>query len=323
MRFAAKVCALVGLVVALPFTALPAVAAETGTVEVSISEVNLDGPAISPVTVTVTNDGSAPLSRLAVTFSGPVGWTVYPESSKVKEAVRPGQSVAVAFQIRVPEKRNAFALRTFTATATYSGGDGAGVATGTRIQKSGTPLPSLAAAYNNVGVSDESDPSKGDFDGGGNSFSAQRLAAVGVTPGSSVTALGATFTWPDVPTGTKDNVAGGGQTFQLSGKGQKLAFLGSGSSLSAVGTVTVWYTDGTSSTGSVGFPNWSFQDADAFGATLVIATDGRNTPGGYANAEYKYRVFANSIPLDSTKTVELVTLPSTGSLHIFDLAIVG
>jgi hypothetical protein len=312
LKLFAKVCAVA--VLAAGLTAAPAAAA--GEVEVGISTVDLAGPVISTVKVTVRNNSSQRLSKLAVSFRGPVGWTVSPEVRTVKDAVKPGGSVVVDFQIRVPEPRAGFTIRTFTATATYAGGQ----AVGTSSQRSGTPLPNLAAAFNNVGVTDESNPAPGDFDGDGNSFSAQRLAAAGVTPGTTVTALGATLTWPNVQPGTKDNAAGGGQTIEFAGQGQRLVLLGSGSSLSALGTVTVWYADGTSSTGSVGFPNWSFQDAGTHGATLAISTPGRNTPAGYANAEYQYRVFANAVPLDPAKTVELVTLPSTGSLHVFALA---
>lgn len=309
------------LLTALLLLTLPVATASAdsaGSVEVSISEVNLDGPAISPVTVTVTNNSSVKLTRLAVTFQGPVGWSVYPESQTVRDALRPGRSVEVVFQIRVPEQRATFTIRTFTATATYAGGQ----ATGTRSQRSGTPLANLAAAYNNVGVTDESDPTKGNFDGDGNSFSAQKLADVGLTPGATVTAIGATFTWPNVPAGTPGNVIAGAQTITFQGRGQRLAFLGSAAGLSAAGNATVWYTDGTSTTGSFGFPNWSFQDPTTHGATLVAASQGRNTPGGYANAEYQYRVFANSIPIDPAKTVDLVTLPSHPSIHVFDMKLV-
>jgi hypothetical protein len=55
---------------------------------------------------------------------------------------------------------------------------------------------SLLAAYNNAGVSDDANVSEGNFDGGGRSYSAQALAAQGVTPGSTVTAGGINYTWP-------------------------------------------------------------------------------------------------------------------------------
>jgi alpha-galactosidase-like protein len=307
--------AAVALLLTLPLATNPASAA--GDVTVSISEVDLNGPAISPVTVTVTNGTTAKLSKVSVAFSGPVGWSVYPDSRSVRE-IRPGQSVSVDFDIRVPEKRPGFTLRTFSATASYNGGS----ATGTRVQRSGEPLPNLAAAYNNVGVTDESNPAPGNFDGDGNSFSAQKLADVGVTPGASLSALGATFTWPAAAAGTPNNVIAGAQAISLSGQGSKIAFLGSAAGQAAVGTATVWYTDGTSSSGTFGFPNWSFQDATAHGATLVAAANGRNLPTGYGNAGIDYRIFAHSITVDPAKTVDLVVLPSNGSIHIFDLKLV-
>jgi hypothetical protein len=307
----------------LPATVVvgPATAAD-GAVQVTISEVDLDGPTIADVTVTVTNHGADRMSRVAVTFSGPKGWAVHPDQRTLQGAIRPGDSAQVEFQIQVPEPRPGFRVRTFRATVSYRGGDGAGTAVGERIQRTGEALPDLASAFDNVGVTSESDPAPGDFDGDGNSFSAEKLAEQGVTPGGPVSALGTTFTWPDVAPGAPNNATAGGQAIELDGTGSRLAFLGSGSSFAAAGTATVYYTDGTTSTGSFGFPNWSFQEPDAHGATLVVATKGRTRPDGYGDAAYDYRVFANSIPVDPTKTVDLVVLPASPTLHVFDVRLV-
>ncbi|MEU3605366.1 NEW3 domain-containing protein [Streptomyces sp. NPDC035033] len=288
---------------------------------VAISPVDLDGPAVVTVKVTVTNPGPDRMRALEVTFGGPAGWAVQPSAVRVDGSLAAGASAEAAFRIRVPERRAGFTVRTFTATATYRGGDGAGSATATRTQRSGTPLPNLAAAYNNVGVTDESDTRPGDYDGEGNSFSAQKLAAVGLRPGATVKALGAELRWPDVPAGTRNNVSTTGQAVALDGSGSRLVLLGSGVTSGAAGTATVYYTDGTSGTGSFGFPNWSFDPANAHGATLVASSDGRNRPGGYGNAGIAYRVFAHSIPLDPAKRVEFVVLPSNGNIHLFDMAV--
>ncbi|MFE6225045.1 NEW3 domain-containing protein [Streptomyces sp. NPDC057854] len=293
----------------------------TAGTEVAISPVDLNGPAISTVKVTVTNAGPERMRGLKVTFGGPVGWAVQPSAVEVDGALAPGASAVASFRIQVPEPRAGFTVRTFTATATYRGGDGAGSATATRTQRSGTPLPNLAAAYNNVGVTDESDTRPGDYDGEGNSFSAQKLADAGLRPGEPVTALGATLRWPDVPSGTRNNVSAAGQAVALSGKGSRLVLLGSGVTSGASGTVTVYYADGTSGTGVIGFPNWSFDPANAHGATLVASSDGRNRPSGYGNAGIAYRVFAHSVPLDPAKQVEFVVLPANGNVHVFDMAI--
>ena len=49
-------------------------------------------------------------------------------------------------------------------------------------RRSGAPFSSLAAAYDNAGISDNSNPAAADFDGTGESFSAQALAAGTPTP---------------------------------------------------------------------------------------------------------------------------------------------
>ncbi|MFD3530345.1 NEW3 domain-containing protein [Streptomyces sp. NPDC058664] len=289
--------------------------------ELTISPVDLAGPAISTVKVTVKNAGPDRLRSLRVSFGGPVGWAVQPSVVRVDGSLTQGASADATFRVQVPEQRAGFTVRTFTATATYQGGDGLGSATATRTQRSGTPLPNLAAAYNNVAVTDESNTGPGNYDGEGNSFSAQKLADVGLRPGGTVAALGAELRWPNVPSGTRNNVSTSGQAVALSGTGGKLVFLGSGVTSGASGTATVYYTDGTSSTGSFGFPNWSFDPADAHGATLVASSDGRNRPSGYGNAGIKYRVFAHSVPLDRGKQIDFVVLPSNGNIHLFDMAV--
>lgn len=293
--------------------------ATTG-VTVAVSEVDLNGPLIERVIVTVRNTSKQPMRKIVVEFDGPIGWTVDPEQQALG-SLRPGAAGSVRFDLRVPAPREGFRVRVFTATVRYAGGDGAGSATGTRVQRTGEPLADLAAGFNNVGITDLNTIANGQFDGEGNSFSAQQLAGLGLTPGASTSALGATLSWPASAAGSPDNVSCGGQAIRLTGSGSKLVFLGSGSGLSAVGPATVYYTDGTITSGAVGFPNWSFQAADTHGATLVAACKGRNTPGGYANAEYDYRVFANSIPLDAGKTVDMVVLPGNASLHVFAMAL--
>ncbi|WP_432126562.1 NEW3 domain-containing protein [Streptomyces sp. bgisy082] len=314
-----------GALALLPATASAAPPSATSTsttaTAVAISPVDLDGPAISTVKVTVTNPGPERMRSLKVSFGGPVGWAVQPSVLQLDGSLAKGASAEATFRIQVPERRPGFTVRAFTATATYRGGDGAGSATGTRTQHSGTPLANLAAAYNNVGVTDEGDTRPGNYDGEGNSFSAQKLADAGLRPGGTVSALGAALRWPDVPRGTPDNVSAAGQAIALSGTGSRLVLLGSGVTSGASGTATVYYADGTSSSGSFGFPNWSFDPANAHGATLVASSDGRNRPTGYGNAGIAYRVFAHSIPLDPAKRVEFVVLPGNGNIHLFDLAV--
>ena len=324
MRFSALLRGTAALAVAgLALAGAPAQAAPvaaTAATTVAISPISLDGPAIADVTVTVTNGSTARLRDLVISFRGPVGWQVAPSAVAVG-AVRAGQPARATFQLRVPEERDGFFLRTFTASATYKGGDGLGSASTTRTERTGDPLATLAEAFSNVGVTSEADTAPGNYDGDGNSFSAEKLADVGVVPGGTVEALGATLSWPDVAPGTPDNVPSAGQAVELDGSGEKVVVLGSGVGYGATGNLTVYYTDGTSTAGQVGFPNWSFQEADAHGATLVASSTGRNRPSGYGDAAYQYRVFAHSVATDPAKTVDFVVLPANANLHVFALGI--
>ncbi|NEA72346.1 putative Ig domain-containing protein [Streptomyces sp. SID13588] len=177
---------------------------------------------------------------------------------------------------------------------------------------------SLTSAFDNVGVTSQTDVATGNFDGSGNSFSAEQLAAAGVTAGATVTVQGTAFAWPDVAAGTPDNVAGSAMIPGSGHGGSTLAFLGSEAG-DVTDDVTVTYTDGTTATASVGFPNWLDSSPTEFGATLAFSTQGRNTPGGYGNTSGSYRVFFNQIPLDPTKTIATVQLPATTKIHIFAL----
>ena len=264
----------------------------------------------TPVTVTLNNYGVTSIGKSTVTLAVPDGWHVQP-ASQVLDKIRPGHSATAVFDVTSAAPPPGKVSRTLTATVT-----GGAHTSGDLTVVTNTPYPNLAAAFNNIAISDESNPTTANFDGDGNSYSAQALAAAGATPGATITFNGATFTWPDAPAGTKDNVAGGGLMVTLSGQGSKLAFLGSEAGFDT-DPVTVTYTDGTSSTSSIGFPNWCCSDPHAYGAEPAITTDHRDTPSGPANFGTSYQVFYNSIPIDASKTISTVTLPSRQSIHIF------
>jgi len=176
------------------------------------------------------------------------------------------------------------------------------------------PASSLSALFSNVGITDNSDPSAGNFDGAGNSYSAEALAAAGITPGSAVTADGVTFTWPDVAAGQPDNAPASGQSFALSGSGSTLGFLGSAANGTQTGTGTIFYTDGSTQSFTLSFANWT-TDTPASGSVLVTTTAYENrTNSGHV---YSPSLFAASVPLQPGKTVAAVQLPDNTNIHIF------
>jgi hypothetical protein len=184
------------------------------------------------------------------------------------------------------------------------------------------PYPSLSDAFNNPGISDDSTTTAGNLDGGGFSYSAQALAANGLTPGAAITHDGVAFTWPGAQPGTPDNVVAGGQTIALSGSGTTLGLLGAGDYGAASGSGTITYTDGSTQQFTVGFPDWWSNTAPASGD--ILATDPYiNTPSGRQNQQDS--IYYVGIPLQAGKTVKYLTLPDLSeqavqgstAMHIF------
>ena len=189
------------------------------------------------------------------------------------------------------------------------------------------PYSSLTAAYNNTGISDNSDAAAADYDGVGDSYSAQALAAgtpTALTPGRQVTIGGTTFTWPSAAPGTPDNVVTGGQTVALSGSGTDLGFLGASQNGTASGTVTVNYTDGSSQSFNLNMADW-YANSPAVGNQLLTTTSSWNFTSSTQTA-HPVSIYFASVPLQQGKQVSSVTLPvlsnagGTTAMHIFAMA---
>jgi hypothetical protein len=185
----------------------------------------------------------------------------------------------------------------------------------------GSTQPPGPPVYDNRSTSPDTNASAANFDGLGYSYSAQALGAAGVTPGSTVTAGGASYTWPNVQPGQPDNYTAGGQVLDLSSRpagASKLTFLGSSSGGSTSGTVTITYTDGSTTTADLGLTDWAV--GVKYGNVVAVTTDHRNSPGG-AQA-----LFASApIALNTAKRIKSVTLPSTftgnGKMHVFAVSV--
>ncbi len=276
------------------------------------------------VTATVVNGGDYAMPGARFALQVPRGWTASP-AGPLPGFVAPGQTVTAKFRVAVPASASPGGA-TLTANVSYQSGPGSG---GGVVQGSTTvsvPYSSLAASYDNFGISDDSDVAAGNFDLGGDSYSAQALAAgtpTALTPGGQVTVGGTTFTWPDVPSGTLDNVVANGQTVDVSGSGTDLGILGASQNGTATGTITVNYTDGTSQSFTLNMADW-YANAPATGNQIVTTTSSWNqsSPTG----SHPVSVYFASVPLQAGKTVASVTLPSLpGSfgqteLHIFAMA---
>ena len=258
----------------------------------------------------------------SISLTTPAGWTATPTSSGGVGSLRPGQHRSATWSLHLPA---GLAAGTYQVVARVGyRQDGAQRSAAATITFT-VPYASLAAAYTNVGISDDANPTAGDFDGAGYSFSAQALAADGLTPGGSFTHDGISMTWPGVPAGQADNAAADGQAIAVSGQGGHVAFVGSSNSGSPSGTGAVLYTDGTSQSFSLTLDDFWF--APSGSNEIVAQMPYVNSPTGrYQQTVY---LFYQSVPVDPSKHVAAIILPtvSAGSaghstaMHIFSVGV--
>jgi hypothetical protein len=201
-----------------------------------------------------------------------------------------------------------------TAVSGYDGPTGLGTPNGIAAFSS--------SAYNNVGISSDSDQAAANFDGVGYSYSATALSNAGVAPGSTVKANGVNFIWPNTSAGSLDNFRADGQTLNVSGSGS-IAFLGAATNGPSSGTATIHYSDGSSQSVTLGFSDWTLNGGSAgvlSGNSTAITTGYRNSSSGTSQTLKTYVFATSQITLASMKTVTGVTLPTSvnqGALHVF------
>ena len=199
---------------------------------------------------------------------------------------------------------------TLTARVTAPGGPGGGQP-GRGDHDGDVAYASLSAAYNNTGISDNSNEAAADYDGVGDSFSAQALAAgtpTALTPGTKVTDRRDDVHLAERGRGHPGQRGGRRADGRLSGSGTDLGFLGASQNGTATGTVTVHYTDGTSSSTSLNMADW-YANAPAVGNQLLTTTSSWNFQSNSLGAHPVSLYFA-SVPLAKGKTVASVTLPT-------------
>jgi lysophospholipase L1-like esterase len=186
---------------------------------------------------------------------------------------------------------------------------------------------SLLRAFNNTGISGNSDISAADFDQAGHSYSAQTLAAAGLSPGKRVTVNGVGFSWPAPDPGYPDNAIAQGQRVVVNAPAgtRTLGFLGSASGGGASqGIATLHYSDGTTAQFMLGLSDWALNE----GASTPSYGNQAVATMPYANCDTCARgqdlvnvyVFYAGLPVDPGKRLVSVTLPATvsgGEMHIF------
>jgi predicted alpha-1,2-mannosidase len=285
----------------------------------------------SPATLTLPPGGSG-TATVAVksltgsaqtvnwTASAPSGITVSPASGSVP--VPASGTGTVPLSVTAGNTDGAY---TVTVNLTSSAGSIIPVQVAVIVAKPGDLVP----YYNVTGISNDGSGATADYDGDGFSYSEQALTAAGLAPGATLTSGGLSYTWPSVPAGQPDAIVAGGQTIPLTtpSGATSIGFLGSAvnaGSDGASGTVTITYTDGSTSTATLGMSDWTLGGGGGspqFGNVEVAATPYRNGSGG--SQSITTFIFAQSIPVDGSKTVASITLPASvdnGSIGIFAIS---
>jgi hypothetical protein len=270
------------------------------------------------VTAMVGNPTRAPLRGTGVTIGVPAGWSAA-RASKTIGTIPPDGTAKATFTLTPPASQSPGAT-TFTVVETSS----AGTLTGTA--QSQTPYSSLTAAFDDAGVSADTNTGQADLDGSGYSFSATALANAGVTPGSTVTANGLSYTWPSAAAGSPDNAVASGQEIAVNGSGTTLGFLDTATYGPASGQGTIVYANGTTQSFTLNVPDW--YDGPPSGTTAAITMAYRNAPG---NSQDDHPVYAydQTVTLDSSSPVAGVVLPNvsdglqggSAAVHIFAMTV--
>ncbi len=195
-----------------------------------------------------------------------------------------------------------------------------------------TTKGSLLSTFNNSGIADDTAVTSAvndvNFDGGGYSYSQQALAAAGINPGKPTTVGGITYNWPLPSSGFPDNTIAAGQKVTVSAPAgtRQFGLLGAADGGPSQGITTLTYSDGSTSQFWLGLSDWtlgggkakaSFGNTDA--ATLPYRDCAACTGGKDTTVTH---VFSTVLPVDPTKTLASVTLPSgadQGRLHVFAL----
>ncbi|MBA2284574.1 MAG: hypothetical protein H0W02_03735 [Ktedonobacteraceae bacterium] len=183
--------------------------------------------------------------------------------------------------------------------------------------------------YNNVGISDNSAPTSANFDGLGNSYSAQALAAatpLHLTPGANVNINGVGLTWPNVAPGLPDNYQAAGQVIPITpvANASVLGFLGAATGGAyGPGPVTVTYSDASTYTFPIMFNDWLTGGPSPTDGQLVTTSAYYHSATTPFIVNAPASVYYYEVPLQLGKTVVSVTLPpapnpsTNPQLHVF------
>ena len=302
----------------LPLSTAYSVTKTTGPVRMALSTLSptLKAGGTFKLTATASNLSDYAVKDGSITLTGPKGWKITPASASASPGI--GKSAARTFVVKAPSDAQP---GTSQLHATFSGLVDNTKFSDVQVVTAVVPYPNVGVAATVAATSPNANPNVGNFDGSGDSYSADALAAKGFAPGSKIVFPdGGKATFPSAAPGTPNAVVVSGQTISITGKGSELALVGASPSRSGTGPVTVNYKDGSSTTVTVNLSAWTSSTAAV--GTVVLATVpwNQNTATTTPTAR-QVSIFGQELPIDPTKAVSSVTLPSGTTLDLFSIAV--
>jgi beta-glucosidase len=268
---------------------------------------------------TFTNGDAAAVRGLNLQVNVPDGWTATATTPTSFGQVAAGASVTAKWSI-TPGSSVTPGTGSINFTATSSAG------TFTSSGDVKVPYASVADAYNNTGISNDNSAISAYFDGSGLTYSAQALAAAGFQSGSTVSAAGIDYNWPEP--NQPDNIVAHGQVLPVSGSGHLLGILGASAFGTTSGGGTIVYSDGSTQSYNLNFADWWSSNAVS-GSSIAATLPYINTGANAGRQNQNVHVYEAWLPLDPSKTVQYVILPDVSAdqvagqpaMHIFALGI--
>ena len=267
-------------------------------------------------TATLPNNGPQPLSDVNFNLTAPDGWTVTATGATTFASVPSGHTATTTWKITVPSGA-APSVNQISFSGTYSDANGQSSLPEQSAQVS-IPVASLADARDTIGITDDSAPNGGNLDGGGRSYSQQSLDAAGLSPGATVKAGGVTYTMPNLPAGQPDAVTTNGQAIAFTGSGLTLGFIGMANNGEKSDTGSIVYSDGTTQTFTLDFPDWFTNNVNGVGADQLL---GSATVNGQGFQGHTVGLYAADVSLHAGKTIADIVLPTDSAMHIFAIGI--
>lgn len=271
------------------------------------------------VDLVATAPGNA---RVSVSAAAPTGFRVTPSASSVR--IRSGEvpgSASLPLTVTVPAgtPEGSYPI---TVHARMAGGPSI-TRTASVVVREGhcaqatatTCAIDLGRDLDHDGVATLANPDQGNFDGGGWSFAANLLPAAGPS-----TIGGVPYEAPSTA-GTDPNfVEARGQALVLpaGARWSVLHVLGATHNGDVDTTATIGYADGTTATVPLRLTDWA--GGGSFGNTKAIPMAYR-LKAGQGQDGPPVAIFGTDLPLDASKTVRSITLPSDARMELYALTL--